>query len=204
MVQNAISELINDPACYPDKSKAIGSERRLGFDDGYGYENCLWGRDIAPESIATEGSATLKLRTLFADKIGVVDKSLQELSVQTSEVPWFSTPDGMSWALGTGYLDYYPHSGTDAHAKGGNNCYTHILVDINGKDKGNNCFKLDGPGDDGEGNWLPHNKFERLIFPTCKDGKECDIYAFSLYANGAVYFHGGYDILNVSTGISGK
>ena len=47
-VQSAISDLINDEACYPDKTSAsVASEKRIGFDDAEGSPNCLDWPDTA-------------------------------------------------------------------------------------------------------------------------------------------------------------
>ena len=54
IVQSVVADIINDEACYPDKSSATTADKRLGFDDGYGYSNCtLWGGGAHTETIET-------------------------------------------------------------------------------------------------------------------------------------------------------
>lgn len=120
IVQSVVADTINDEACYPDKSSATTADKRLGFDDGYGYSNCtLWGGSENTGTIETEGDASLKFATLFVDKL---DKNSSSIA---SGGGTFSTKDGMNWKLSdSGFNSKPPAMAT-------------LVVDVNGTDAPN-------------------------------------------------------------------
>ena len=122
IVQSVIADIINDEACYPDKSSAATADRRLGFDDGYGYSNCtLWGGSDHTGTIETEGDASLKFATLFVDKL---DKNSSSIA---SGGGTFSTKDGMNWKL----------SDSGFNSKATSTATATLVVDVNGTDAPN-------------------------------------------------------------------
>lgn len=85
MVQTVVADMMNDEACYPDKTNGTPGNARVGFDDGFGYSNCmLWSSNIT-----TEGNADDKFLKLFKDK----------LDIDADNGTGFSTKDGMRWAV---------------------------------------------------------------------------------------------------------
>lgn len=136
-VQTIIADMINDEACYPDLTSVKDGDKRVGFDDGYGYANCTkWGGSENTGTINTEGNANTKFSTIFADKLDVSGNVNNAGSSVT-----FSTKDGIDWAIHT------PGYGT----KNNKNAMTLITVDVNGKDRPNcspstNSSKLTGAG----------------------------------------------------------
>ena len=122
IVQSVVADIINDEACYPDKSSATTTDKRLGFDDGYGYSNCtLWGGGAHTETIETEGDASLKFATLFVDKLDINSSSL------VSGGGTFSTKDGMNWKL----------SDNAFQSKATSTAPATLVVDVNGTDAPN-------------------------------------------------------------------
>ncbi|DAA83811.1 MAG TPA: hypothetical protein DCS44_02005 [Cyanobacteria bacterium UBA10660] len=121
-VQTVVSDLINDEACYPDLTSASDTEKRVGFDDGFGYPNCsAWGGTEHTETIDTEGDPNVKFKTLFLDKLGKTDIDTAQSNTT------FATADGVEWAIHTmGY-------GT----KNNKNVLALITVDTNGKSSPN-------------------------------------------------------------------
>ena len=113
-VQTVLSDLINDEACYPDKT-ASTSDKRIGFDDAAGSINCSnWNESHTTQS--SEAAAN-KLYTLFKDKLG--------LGVNTNAS--FSTPDGMNWAFTSASFDSTASDGGSIK----------LTVDVNGDGKPN-------------------------------------------------------------------
>ena len=92
-LRSAVSEMINDEKCYPDKS--IGENPKYGFDDGAGYDNCeLWtysDHHDGDKDKTNYEAARNKFWTILQDK-------LDGTSVKERE---FKTPDGMYWILGS-------------------------------------------------------------------------------------------------------
>lgn len=117
-VQSVVSELINDDACYPDKTTAAeDADKRIGFDDGFGTPNCLkWNGSY----VTTEGSANTKFLTLFKDKLGIDETEYTSNS--------FSTADGMDWLISTGFVNNKTDGGSAT-----------IIVDVNGVRTEPNC-----------------------------------------------------------------
>ena len=122
LAQTAVSDMINDSSCYPDKSTGQGSEKRIGFDYGYGYENCLWGGTVQTGTKDSEGDYMNKFTTLYAERIGAND---DEEALTTSD-PFF-TKDGMKWSVSI-------YSNSDIYKKA-----LALSVDVNGT-KDPNCF----------------------------------------------------------------
>jgi len=112
--QTIVAELINNEACYPDKTTAANvSEIRIGFDDAAGSPNCTnW-------TITTATDATKKFLTLFGDKLG--------LASTPSESTVFSTSDGMDWVFTSAAF-------SKSSTEGGS---IKLTVDVNGSDDPN-------------------------------------------------------------------
>lgn len=121
-VQTIVSDLINDEACYPDLTSASESEKRVGFDDGFGYPNCsAWGGNDYTATIDTEGDPNKKFKVLFLDKLGKTGISV------AGDNTTFDTADGLQWAIHT--MGYGSKNNKDALAL--------ITVDTNGKSSPN-------------------------------------------------------------------
>ena len=108
--QTVIAELINDEACYPDKTSAV-TNPRIGFDDGAGTPNCKKWDDSKKDST----DATGKFKTLFLDKLG-----------KDGTDDKFETDDGIQWSF-TNF----------AFASTGDGGSVTLTVDVNGDDKPN-------------------------------------------------------------------
>lgn len=136
-VQTIVSELINDEGCYPDKTQAPASDRRTGFDDGYGYPNCLkWGGSDDTVAYINSENPGKKFITLFNDKIDVNDSGVTSSDLlNTSSL---STKDGMTWEI-------YPYvgllksslDGADSGFKDISGLFALVKLDVNGSDKPN-------------------------------------------------------------------
>ena len=121
-ISSVVSELINDPACYPDKTSGSASETRVGFDDAAGYANCSKWDYTGHGNDNTNALATKKFQTLFTDKLGVA----------LSEDNTFQTTDGMNWAFdSTTSFDK-----GDTNGEGGS---VTLMVDVNGIGSEPNC-----------------------------------------------------------------
>ncbi len=127
-IQTIVSDMINDEACYPDMTQAV-SDKRIGFDDGYGYADCMkWGGSENTGAISTDNttSKTNKFITLFKNKLDI-DKADGETDTTAN----FKTKDGMKWKIQT----------TDTDVGFSNNTassYIRIAIDTNG-DSDPNC-----------------------------------------------------------------
>lgn len=120
MVQTVVADLINDEGCYPDKTSATGTNKKYGFDDGFGTANCLlWGGEENTGTIDTQGNADQKFGTLFVDKIDTLKSNV------TSTGTSFTTGDGMTWVMSKGFNG------------GGRNSKVTLVVDVNGAEKPN-------------------------------------------------------------------
>lgn len=118
-VQTVIADLINDEACYPDKTLAVGNNKRYGFDDGFGTPNCIiWGGEEDFQTIDNEGDPNTKFLKLYLDKLG--------LMMQNTGQTEFQTKDGMLWKLSGSFSSGAP--------KGG---FRTFAVDVNGDAKPN-------------------------------------------------------------------
>lgn len=112
-VQTVIADLINDEACYPDKTSAsVASEKRIGFDDAAGSPNCTgWPED-------STGDATDKFVKLFGEKVNREGATKDTVFETGDSIQWIFTD--ASWA----------HTG-----EGGT---INLTVDVNG-DGAPNC-----------------------------------------------------------------
>ena len=119
-VQTVVSDLINDEACYPDKTSAsIASEKRIGFDDAVGSPNCAdWTTTDVADGTA---KATEKFIKLFGKKLNVENATVSNV---------FSTGDSMQW--------YFDGNGFASHALADEGGSIKLIVDVNG-DSAPNC-----------------------------------------------------------------
>lgn len=108
MTQTVVADLMNDEACYPDKTNGTPGNARIGFDDGFGYSNCL----LWNSNITEEGSANSKFLALFKDKLDIDSDNNQE----------FTTKDGMHWKFQTIGFE------TDKNNAG---AHSVLIVDVN-------------------------------------------------------------------------
>lgn len=162
IVQSVIADIINDEACYPDKSNA--TNKRLGFDDGYGYSNCtLWGGNENTGTIETEGDASLKFAKIFVDKLDTNGTNIK------TGGGTFTTKDGMSWKL------------TDSgfNSKNTSSAKATLIVDVNGADAPNCGQSATGNVDLGDSATLEDSDkcaartsgFDRFVMNIYEDGK---------------------------------
>lgn len=115
-IQTVVSDLINDEACYPDRTSAINNPR-VGFDDPAGHPNCSkW--DEAHLNDSTMTQAAEKFKELFIDKLG---------ATKTDGNNKFTTNDSMEWG-------FSQPSFNSADENGG---FIYLAVDVNGKDAPN-------------------------------------------------------------------
>ena len=164
MVQSVVADIINDEACYPDKSSATTADKRMGFDDGYGYSNCtLWGGSEKTNTIDTEGDASLKFATLFVDKLDTNSTNI------ASGGGSFSTKDGMNWKL----------SDSGFNSKATTTAAATLVVDVNGSDAPNCGQATTSNVDLGDGATLEDSDkcaartsgFDRFTMKIYEDGK---------------------------------
>lgn len=132
-VQTIVADMINDEACYPDLTSVKDTDKRVGFDDGYGYANCtLWGGAENTGTITSEGNANTKFITLFKDKL---DLSGSECKFDDDSNPQiFCTKDGIAWAIHTPEFNNSIPPNQWGLRK---NLKTLITVDVNGVDRPN-------------------------------------------------------------------
>lgn len=157
LVQSVVADLINDEACYPDKTSANDADKRVGFDDGFGYVNCrIWGGVNNTDTITTEGNANTKFLTLFTDKLGL------DAPAGGSGTVIFATGDGIDWAMTSG--GFSTKNDADASAT--------IVLDVNGKgepDCGQSEVTAVGPiGDKCDGRTSGWDRFSMKVYA---DGK---------------------------------
>ncbi|MCM1339300.1 MAG: type II secretion system GspH family protein [Muribaculaceae bacterium] len=142
-IKSVVSELINNEACYPDRTTASEDER-VGFDDGYGYPDCdKWGGRSEQETLEKEGDRVVKFTRLFFDQLGAnglsgcakASKSSTEGESGSSsegeekeELATTSTPDGITWFCSSSD-DFKPSSGEDG--------YLQLHIDVNGNEEPN-------------------------------------------------------------------
>lgn len=119
-VQTLISDMLNDEACYPDHTQSIYGDQRVGFDDGYGYADCVkWGGVDNPDSIDSE-NAINKFITLFRNKL--------DINPNYDDFSSFETRDGIRWSINDNDINTNKNS-ADA--------YLTISVDVNGAENPN-------------------------------------------------------------------
>jgi len=140
--ETVISDLLNDPSCYP---KILS---RAGLDDGLGYNKCKkWGGEENKDSLTSENSAD-KLVTLFADRLDIKGSITTEGNTKS-----FKTKDGMKWTFSHfNFANNVPES------------YVLLTVDVNG-DKDPNCGQASTSGKCKENNRTNgFDKFTMRIF----------------------------------------
>ncbi len=117
-VQSVVSDLINDEACYPDKSAV--NNPRIGFDDAAGSVNCTdW--DEGHINDTGTSNAAKKFKYLFEKKL-----NLHEPVSGGAPENSFSTTDGLDWV--------FSNANFSSSGEGGSIMLT---VDVNGKSKPN-------------------------------------------------------------------
>lgn len=117
-LQTVVSDMLNDEACYPDRTNALDNPR-VGLDDGFGYVNCVpWG-----EAHLEAENSQHKFVYVFKDKLGLYTAGNDTANQKTS----FSTSDGIDWSVSN--FAFNP-----SNAEGGS---VKITVDVNGKDAPN-------------------------------------------------------------------
>lgn len=115
--ETVISDMLNDPNCYPRIND------RVGFDDGLGYAKCdKYGGKDNPSKLSVD-NAKEKFVTLFADKLNLKGDITSEGDKYT-----FKTKDGMEWTLSN--LNFKPAQADS---------YGIITVDVNPSSKSPNC-----------------------------------------------------------------
>jgi hypothetical protein len=108
--------MINDDACYPDKTSSVNNAR-VGFDDAAGSANCSqWDEDHLDDTSMSK--AADKFITIFTDKMGVNDAPTT-----------FTTSDGIYWVITNAAF-------SSSSTTGGS---ISIFVDVNGTGSGPNC-----------------------------------------------------------------
>ena len=118
-LQTVISEMLNDEACYPDRTNAV-EEPRIGLDDGMGYIGCGPWKDVS----VTEDPEH-KFVYVFKDKIGLYNEGETAKNNETV----FTTPDGMDWAITS--FNFNPASATGGSVQ--------VTIDVNGGKEAPNC-----------------------------------------------------------------
>lgn len=120
-VNSVVADLINDEACYPDRTTA--ETPRLGFDDPVGSVNCIdWNEENIDE---TAEKMTRKFLTLFRSKLGINPPGEGETWDE------FKTKDGMVWKFTDANFDSPTgESPTDEQKMGG---HIRLTVDVNGE-----------------------------------------------------------------------
>lgn len=114
-LQTVISDMLNDEACYPDRTSNVDNPR-VGLDDGFGYINCgPWGE----AHLNTENSQS-KFLYVFKDKLGLYNSG----DATGNNATVFETSDGITWAI-TNFA--FNSTATD----GGS---VKVTIDVNGKD----------------------------------------------------------------------
>lgn len=166
-IQSLASDMLNNEACYPDNSQSTYKDsagnyvyRRIGFDDGYGYADCVkWGGVENSESIATENSGD-KFIVLFKNKLDV--KKVGENAESSDKDALFETRDGLKWFISP---DFSPNN---------QNKFTRIFVDVNGDEKPN-CSEAHISGNQLETGENCQNRHE-----------DFDIYSVKVYPDGKI------------------
>lgn len=163
VTQTVVSDLINNEACYPDKTMAATSEsKRIGFDDGFGYPNCMeWGAKAADSAyITTEQNAEQKFAWLFLNKISANLSSSTPSSILNIDN---STSDNMTW--------HFVQTDKFKDQKFDSDVYTVLVVDVNGA--------TDKPNQ-GQSTWCSN------IANASAGSSTYDRFAMLIYADGKV------------------
>ena len=146
--QNAVSSVINNYDCYPDKSKLLdASQVRTGFGDGAGTARCgKW-----PQSSTDD--AGQKFITMLTDQLDL-DGDVTETSLGAT----FGTKDGMNWEIS--HVNNFRSNNNDK------NVFAVISVDVNGPNRGPNCGQYSEIAC--SSNRQDYDKFSMRVF---EDGK---------------------------------
>lgn len=164
-IETAVSNLLNDSACYPDE------DDRVGLANGWGYADCdLWGGTSNQGTIATEGDPAEKFATLLKEQLQLVKDSF----IPANGVWKFKTKDGMSWVIQ--HTNEPWTIANQFHASSPS--YITIAVDVNGDDGPNigdsqYCTIMDNASNDAS-------------------AKEHDVAMFYVYADGRVLPEGNW------------
>ena len=119
--QNAVSSIINNYDCYPDKSRLLDlTQVRTGFGDGLGTSRCAKWPANSPEDAGT------KFITMLTDQLDL-DGDLTETSLGAT----FRTKDGMEWEVT--HVNNFRANNNDKNA------FALLSVDVNGTNRGPNC-----------------------------------------------------------------
>lgn len=114
-LQTVISDMLNDEACYPDRTNNVENPR-IGLDDGFGYINCKpWG-----EAYLNSENTQNKFLYVFKDKLGLYNSG----DTTGNNATVFETPDGITWAITNFAFN-------NADTTGGS---VKVTIDVNGKD----------------------------------------------------------------------
>ena len=158
-VQSVTSSLINNEACYPNLTQAPADEAREGFDDGYGYADCvLWGMSDATSQYINTEDANSKFLTLFTNKLDLAGNSTEDtvVNVGSSTEYTFTTKDKIIWTAQNMNL---AHSNTNPSIE--------LMIDVNGPDKPN----CKSPEDSDGTNCSSKKDFDRFTVTIYADGK---------------------------------
>jgi prepilin-type N-terminal cleavage/methylation domain-containing protein len=156
-VQTVTGQLINDEACYPNKTQALAADARDGFDDGYGYADCImWGGKFNENYIDNE-DANSKFLTLFVNKLDLKNnKTDNSVNLDGDSTYEFQTKDSMVWTAQNMNLE---HSNTNPSIE--------FMIDVNGPDKPN----CKSPTDTDGTNCDKKKDFDRFTTKIYADGK---------------------------------
>lgn len=155
-IRTITSNLLNDDACYPPKEHAQSAEERNGFDDGYGYADCMmWGGKYNESYINTE-NANSKFLTLFVNKLDLKNNNTNNSVILGSgdTTYTFTTKDGIVWTAQNMKLG---HSNTNPSIE--------LVMDLNGSD-GPNCKSTSDTN--------------------CSNKKDFDKFTVKIHANGNI------------------
>lgn len=156
-IQTVTSSLINDEACYPNKTQALAAEAREGFDDGYGYADCtMWGGKYNEDSIDEE-DANSKFLTLFINKLDLKNNNDDNSVILDGDTTYeFKTKDNMIWTAQNMNLE-----------NSNDNPSIEFMIDVNGPDKPN----CKSPTDTDGTNCDKKKDFDRFTVKISADGR---------------------------------
>ena len=144
--ETVVSDLLNDPFCYP---KILS---RVGLDDGLGYSKCnkYGGKDNPSKESVND--AYEKLVTLFTNELDLKSGITTE---GTKRI--FKTKDGMIWTFSD--FNFFPNAPDS---------YVLLTVDVNG-DKRPNCGQSSASGQCADNN--KKHGFDRFTMKILARGK---------------------------------
>jgi len=156
-VQSVTNSLINDEACYPNKTQALEDDARDGFDDGYGYADCvMWGGKYNEDYIDQE-DANSKFLTLFVNKLDLKNNQTDNSVILDGDTTYtFITKDKMVWTAQNMNL-----------ASTNTSPSIELMIDVNGPDKPN----CKSPDDSGGTDCDKKKDFDRFTVKISADGK---------------------------------